>query len=117
MQYPMNKMGEQVRAAAAEPHVVAAGSDKPTRTLWGDALKRLKKNKLAMFAIIWILFVVVIAVSADLWVPQVLGDPNASDTATMAVNSRMAPRWSTPSAPIRSAATCSPASSTARASP
>ena len=44
-----------------------------------------------MFAIIWILFVVVIAVSADLWVPQVLGDPNASDTATMAMNSRLAP--------------------------
>ena len=39
MQYPMNTMGEQVRAAAAEAHVVANGSDKPTRTLWGDAFK------------------------------------------------------------------------------
>lgn len=91
MQFPMNKMGEQVRAAAAAPHVVADGSDKPTRTLWGDALKRLKKNKLAIFAIIWILIVVVVAVSADLWVPQVLGDPNASDSATMVMNSRLAP--------------------------
>lgn len=91
MQFPMNKMGEQVRAAAAAPHVVADGSDKPTRTLWGDALKRLKKNRLAIFAIIWILIVVVVAVSADLWVPQVLGDPNASDSATMVMNSRLAP--------------------------
>lgn len=91
MQFPMNKMGEQVRAAAAAPHVVADGSDKPTRTLWGDALKRLKKNRLAIFAIIWILIVMVVAVSADLWVPQVLGDPNASDSATMVMNSRLAP--------------------------
>lgn len=91
MQFPMNKMGEQVRAVAAAPHVVADGSDKPTRTLWGDALKRLKKNKLAIFAIVWILIVVTVAVSADLWVPQVLGDPNASDSATMVANSRLAP--------------------------
>lgn len=91
MQYQMNTMGEQVRAAAAEAHVVANGSDKPTRTLWGDAFKRLRKNRLAMFAIVWILIVVVIAVTADLWVPSVLGDPNASDTATMVMNSRLAP--------------------------
>lgn len=91
MQYPMNTMGEQVRAAAAEAHVVSNGSDKPTRTLWGDAFKRLRKNRLAMFAIVWILIVVVIAVTADLWVPSVLGDPNASDTATMVMNSRLAP--------------------------
>lgn len=91
MQYPMNTMGEQVRAAVAEAHVVANGSDKPTRTLWGDAFKRLRKNRLAMFAIVWILIVVVIAVTADLWVPSVLGDPNASDTATMVMNSRLAP--------------------------
>ena len=40
--------------SAAEHHVVADKSDKPTRTLWGDAFKRLRKNKLAMFAVVWL---------------------------------------------------------------
>lgn len=91
MQYPMSKMGEQTRAAVAEPHVAADKADKPARTLWGDAIKRLRKNKLAIFAIAWIVFIVIVAVTADLWVPQTLGSPTASDTATMAANSRLAP--------------------------
>ncbi len=91
MQYPMSNMGDQARAIAAEHHVVADKSDKPTRTLWGDAFKRLRKNKLAMFAVVWLAITILVAVTADLWVPQVLGDPTASDTATMAANSRLAP--------------------------
>ena len=91
MQYPMSNMGDQARAVAAEHHVVADKSDKPTRTLWGDAFKRLRKNKLAMFAVVWLTIIILVAVTADLWVPQVLGDPTASDTATMAANSRLAP--------------------------
>ena len=62
-------------APAEEP--VDAVSAAPARTLWGDAWKRLKKNKLAVAAVIWICFIVVVAVTADLWVPQTLGDPNA----------------------------------------
>ena len=91
MQYPMSNMGDQARAVAAKHHVVADKSDKPTRTLWGDAFKRLRKNKLAMFAVVWLTITILVAVTADLWVPQVLGDPTASDTATMAANSRLAP--------------------------
>ena len=63
----------------------------PTRTLWSDAWKRLKRNKLAMLGAIWIIFMVIVAVSAPLWAPSVLGDPTAADSATMTANSRLAP--------------------------
>lgn len=89
MQYPdLEAVAPYTKPAAA--HHAASGDEK-SRTLWGDAFKRLKKNRLAMFAVCWILLVVLIAVTADLWVPQTLGHPNASDTATMAMNSRLAP--------------------------
>ncbi len=90
MLYPDLNVRAGERAAVAEAAATGDAS-KPSRTLWGDAFKRLKKNKLAMIAIAWILFVVIIALSADLWVPQVLGEPNASNSATMAMNSRLAP--------------------------
>ena len=63
----------------------------PSRTLWSDAWKRLKKNKLAMAGAIWIIFMLIIAVSAPLWAPSVLGDPTTADSATMTANSRLAP--------------------------
>lgn len=74
----------------------AVDNDKATkpaqaRTLWGDAWKRLKKNKLAMVAIVWIVFIVLVALTADLWAPQWLGDPTAADSTTMTANSRLAP--------------------------
>ena len=89
MNYPFN---EEHRRAAVEAATKTAAADasKPSRTLWGDALKRLKKNKLAIAAIIWILFIVVLAVSADLWVPQHFGEPTAT-AANMAAESRLAP--------------------------
>lgn len=91
MQYPLDLDTRADECAAAAEAPVNAEDSNPSRTLWGDAFKRLKKNRLAIFAIIWILFVVVVAATADLWVPQVLGAPNASDTATMVMNSRLAP--------------------------
>ena len=90
MKYPANA------AAAAGAAMDAAAVSKATsdggasRTLWGDAWMRLKKNKLAIVAAVWILFIIVVAVTADLWVPQTLGDPNAT-AADMAANSRLAP--------------------------
>ena len=63
----------------------------PSRTLWSDAWKRLKKNKLAMAGAIWIIFMLIVAVSAPLWAPSVLGDPTTADSATMTANSRLAP--------------------------
>ncbi|NLG11239.1 MAG: ABC transporter permease [Coriobacteriaceae bacterium] len=63
----------------------------PTRTLWGDALRRLLKNKMAVVAFIWIVFIVVVALSADLWVPYLLGSPTDIDTTLAAQNSKLPP--------------------------
>lgn len=89
MQYPFNEMEHTGAAAVATQPKAAAAA--PSRTLWGDAFKRLMKNKLAVAAAIWIVLVVIVAATADLWVPQTLGDPTASDSTTMAMNSRQPP--------------------------
>ena len=63
----------------------------PTRTLWSDAWKRLKKNKLAVIGAVWIVFVVLVALTADLWAPQLLGSPTDIDTTTVAQSSKLPP--------------------------
>lgn len=55
-----------------------------TRTLWGDAWRRLRRNRLALVALIWLLAIVVAAVTADIWVPKLVGDPTTIDSATAA---------------------------------
>ncbi|MBS3957367.1 MAG: ABC transporter permease [Clostridiales bacterium] len=52
----------------------------PSRTLWGDAWRRLRTNPFAIAGLVWIAFVVLMALSADLWVPQTFGDPLAVNT-------------------------------------
>lgn len=54
------------------PETVEAG---PSRTLWGDAWYRLRRNKLAIAALAWLVLITLAAVSADLWVPQTFGSP------------------------------------------
>jgi peptide/nickel transport system permease protein len=61
------------------------------RTLRADAIRRLRKNKLAVAGLIWIAIVVLIAVTADLWAPYWLGDPIAIDTTTVAEDSLQPP--------------------------
>lgn len=63
----------------------------PVRTLWGDAFKRLSKNKLAIVAVAWLIFIVLVALTADLWAPQWLGDPEFSDSTAMASRSLLPP--------------------------
>ena len=63
----------------------------PTRTLWADALRRLLKNKMAVVAFFWIVFIVLVALSADLWVPYLLGSPTDIDTTLAAQNSKLPP--------------------------
>lgn len=53
-----------------------------SRTLWGDAFGRMRKNRLAIAGLIWIIIVIVATLTADLWVPQIFGDPTAINTAT-----------------------------------
>lgn len=54
-----------------------------SRTLARDALRRLRRNKLAIIALGWIVMMVLLAISADLWVPSTLGDPITIDTTTV----------------------------------
>ena len=69
----------------------AASAPAKSRTLWGDAFKRLRKNKLAVIGVCWIIIVVVVALTADLWAKPWLGSPTASDSTTMAETALMAP--------------------------
>ena len=39
----------------------AASAPAKSRTLWGDAFKRLRKNKLAVIGVCWIIVVVLVA--------------------------------------------------------
>lgn len=76
---------------ASREKAEAEQSAAPTRTLWSDAWKRLKKNKLAVIGAIWIIFVLVVALTADLWAPQLLGSPTDIDTTTVAQSSKLPP--------------------------
>ena len=62
-----------------------------SRTLWGDAWYRLRKNKMAVVALMWILVVVVCAVTADLWVPKLFGDPYEINSVTAMTTKFQAP--------------------------
>jgi peptide/nickel transport system permease protein/oligopeptide transport system permease protein len=77
------------RGASAQK--AQAAQKKRSRTLWGDALRRLLKNKLAVISFFWLVFVALVALSADFWVPQTLGDPTFVDTNQTAQLARLAP--------------------------
>ena len=78
-------------AEATEEARTGAGSTRPSRTLWGDAWSRLKRNKLAIIGAIWILLMILVALTADLWVPQTLGSPTEADSTVMKSMSRLPP--------------------------
>lgn len=69
-------MSTQAKAAVAKPA--------RTRTLYGDAWNRMRKNRLAIVALGWILIITFAAITADLWVPQHFGDPRIINTQTAA---------------------------------
>lgn len=77
--------------AALSETARAEESDRPTRTLWGDAWKRLRRNKLAVIGAVWILFMILVALTADLWAPQWLGSPTDIDSTQSAVLSKLPP--------------------------
>jgi peptide/nickel transport system permease protein len=66
------------------------------RTLRADAWRRLRKNKLAMAGLVWVIFVILVAASAGLWVPRYFGDPISIDTTTVAERSLSSPSWAHP---------------------
>ena len=77
--------------AALSETARAEESDRPTRTLWGDAWKRLRRNKLAVIGAVWILFMILVALTADLWAPQWLGSPTDIDSTQSAALSKLPP--------------------------
>lgn len=84
--------GNNMNSTEAAPAVeTAASKSKQNRTLWGDAWYRLRKNKLAIAAVVWILFIVVLAATADLWVPATFGSPIDFDSSMAAQNSKLPP--------------------------
>ena len=62
-----------------------------SRTLWSDAWYRLRRNKLAITALSWLLIVVIASLTADLWVPQHYGAPNFINTQTAAAHQLESP--------------------------
>ncbi len=63
----------------------------PARSLRADAIRRLKKNKLAVAALVWITIVILVAITADLWAPRWLGDPIKIDSTTAAERMLLSP--------------------------
>lgn len=75
--HPVRDLAPSIAVATdVEDAVLAEGAG---RTLWGDAWRRLRKNKLAIAGLVWLVFVIILAVTADLWVPQNFGEPYAID--------------------------------------
>lgn len=73
----------------SEPYEQHAGHE--TRTLWGDAWYRLRRNKLAVIALIWLVIVSAGAITADMWVPQHFGSPTEFDTTKAATQRFLSP--------------------------
>lgn len=97
-----HKVDEKLNDARSSQHGASSsdsqkkGKTQNSRTLWGDAFKRLKKNKLALVGAIWILIVIICAVTADLWVPHFFGSPIDLDTTKSATLSLIPPSMEHP---------------------
>ncbi len=83
-------------ATAAAGSAYDALSAGPSRTLLGDAWRRLRKNRLAIVAIVWIIIMVIAAVTADFWVPQRFGDPITINTQTLTADRLLPPQLAHP---------------------
>jgi len=66
-------------------------NDMAGRTLWGDAWGRLRRNKLAFAALVWLVLMLTASMSADLWVSRLVGDPTTINSATAVANSLKGP--------------------------
>lgn len=90
-----NPEGPRLGPAAIDESVVSVetpeAASHASRTLWGDAWYRLRRNKLAIAASIWILLIIVVALTADLWVPATFGSPVEFDSTQSAAMSKLPP--------------------------
>lgn len=81
---------------ATPPGGPAAGSSEPSRTLWGDAWYRLRRNKLAIVALTWLIVISLAAITADLWVPHLFGNPRLINSTTAFANQLKGPSMEHP---------------------
>jgi peptide/nickel transport system permease protein len=95
MKYPSEEIARGVSDSGAGGEVVlspdAGVPQLASRSLRADAWRRLRKNRLAMAGLIWVIIIIIIALSADLWVPRYFGDPVAIDSTKVAALSLNAP--------------------------
>jgi len=75
--------GDGERPGAMPDHIGDDLASRPERTLWGDAWIRLRKNKLAIMGLVWILIVATVTLSADLWVPQNFASPTSTEAGSL----------------------------------
>ena len=83
---PVDSAGHAVRDETPQmPTLPGAGevAKRANRTLWGDAWLRLRKNKLAIGGLVWITIVLLMTISADLWVPQFFADPISTEFGSL----------------------------------
>lgn len=90
------RQAELAAAAAIEAEEAGLGGELSGRTLRADAWRRLRKNRLALAGLAWIIIVILIAISADVWVPRYLGDPTFIDTTTVSERALLSPSASHP---------------------
>lgn len=92
MKYPSNEeVQSPTGGAEAAGDVVLEQTVGAGRTLRTDAWRRLRKNKLALAGLIWIVIMIIIAASADLWVPHFYGSPTIIDTTKVAQRTLLPP--------------------------
>lgn len=82
---PIDAGGHSVKDEQVRAVLPGAGeaAQRPSRTLWGDAWLRLRKNKLAIAGLVWITFIVVVTLSADLWVPRYFAEPTSTQFGSL----------------------------------
>ncbi|MGZ4766555.1 MAG: ABC transporter permease [Ilumatobacteraceae bacterium] len=67
-----------------------------SRTLWGDAWRRLFRNKLAVVALAYLTIVTLLALTAPLWAKQLFGDPMYADTTKIMQTRFLPPSFAHP---------------------
>jgi peptide/nickel transport system permease protein/oligopeptide transport system permease protein len=92
MKYPSNEeVQSPTGVAEGAGDVVVENVPGSGRTLRTDAWRRLRKNKLALAGLTWIIIMIIIAASVDLWVPHFYGNPTAIDTVHVSQRSLLPP--------------------------
>ena len=76
-----------------EVNVASPGA---SRTLWGDAWRRLLRNKLAVGALVYIAIIALLAITAPIWATKLFGDPLYVNTQTVMKTRFLAPSFAHP---------------------